>query len=175
VHTSQTGSNLDPDGAATDADRDSNPSPEQGSLDPLSTDIAVTLFGLSARLTSFSQAFSELHGVSSPSAFNVMTIIDGAGEALPPSVIAERMIVSRPTITGVVDTLVRRGQVRVLKHPGDGRRALVELTAAGRHVVQRMGRELHRVEREWMSCLSLHERETLLALLVKVQDNMPEV
>ena len=44
---------------------------------------------------------------------------------------AERMGVSRPTVSGVTDTLERRGLVERRDHAGDARRRTLALTAAG--------------------------------------------
>jgi DNA-binding MarR family transcriptional regulator len=78
-------------------------------------------------------------------------------------------------MTGVVGSLARRGLVRVLHHPTDGRRALVEITERGRALVQRMRPELHAAEKRWMSCLSPDERRFLRQLLGKLQAHAPTV
>ncbi|HET6874106.1 MAG TPA: helix-turn-helix domain-containing protein, partial [Acidimicrobiales bacterium] len=51
-------------------------------------------------------------GLPSAAAFNVLSVLGGDAEPLRPSVIAERMMVTRATITGLLDTLERRGLVR---------------------------------------------------------------
>jgi long-chain acyl-CoA synthetase len=48
------------------------------------------------------------------------------------SKLAEKLAVSRPSVTGVVDGLVARGLVRRDQTPGDRRRVDVGLTEAGR-------------------------------------------
>src|SRR2546430_1660138 len=51
-------------------------------------------------------------GLPSMAAFNVLSVLGGDPEPLRPSVIAERMMVTRATITGVLDSLESRGFVR---------------------------------------------------------------
>lgn len=141
--------------------------------DALSTELAVNLHLLSGQLQAFSDAECARHGVPSPAAFNVLTILHGAGEPLPPSQIAARMIVSRPTMTGIVASLSRRGLVRVREHPDDRRMSLIELTAEGRQIVLRMRPELHAAEKLWMSSLTRHEQLQLRDLIAKLVANPP--
>jgi DNA-binding MarR family transcriptional regulator len=141
--------------------------------DAMATELAINLFVLSGRVSAFSDALCAKHGVPSPAAFNVLTILEGAGQALPPSTIARKMIVTRPTMTGIVASLAKRRQVRVLEHPDDGRMALVALTARGRGIVLRMRPELHAAEKRWMSCLSRREQRLLRGLVAKLQANAP--
>ena len=150
-------------------------SPPVSPPDPLATEAVVALFGLSGALTTTARAFCDKHGVTSPAAFNVMTILDGEGSPLAPSVIAERMIVSRPTITGVVDSLARRGLVCVLPHPSDRRMSLVELTPAGQNLVRRMQTELHDLEARWLSGLTGTEKRLLKALAQRLIASLPPV
>src|SRR3954453_13872384 len=50
-------------------------------------------------------------GLPSMAGFNVLSVLDGDGEPLRPSVIAQRMMVTRATITGLLDSLEARGLV----------------------------------------------------------------
>src|SRR6185503_1445622 len=74
------------------------------------------------------------------------------------SALAEAEQVRRPTITRLVDSLERRGLVRRVNDPADGRIQLVEATAAGKRLLQK-GRA-RRVERlvKAMAHLSLEDR-----------------
>ena len=64
----------------------------------------------------------------SPSAREILAIIEGAGEALEPSVIAERLLITTGSMTSLLDALQRRGLIRRLPHPGDRRKLLVDIT-----------------------------------------------
>ena len=98
----------------------------------------------------------------SMAAFNVLTVVDGAGGSLQPSVIAERMMVSRATMTGVIDSLEARGLVARSTDAADGRVRTVTITRAGRAVVRRLVPRAHRFERELMSTLD-HEARVAIA------------
>src|SRR2546427_2600203 len=79
----------------------------------------------------------------SPAGGLVLGILKDAGEPCPPNYISDRLIVSRATVTGVLDTLVKRGLVRREPHPTDRGGGLVHLTKTG----SRMGRRGRRTVR----------------------------
>src|SRR5689334_21723692 len=51
-----------------------------------------------------------------PASGLVLSILAEAEEPLPPNVIADRLIISRATVTGLVDSLERRGYVERRPH-----------------------------------------------------------
>src|ERR1700694_2437414 len=67
----------------------------------------------------------------SPASGVVLGILADAESPLPPNQIAERLIISRATVTGLLDSLERRGYVRRQPHSTDRRMLLIELTDAG--------------------------------------------
>jgi DNA-binding MarR family transcriptional regulator len=105
----------------------------------------------------------------SPAGGLVLGILKDAGRPCPPNYISERLIVSRATMTGVLDTLVKRGLVRREPHPTDRRMVLVHLTKAGSRMADTVRRSVHRAEAEWMGSLSEQERARLTELLGKLQ------
>jgi DNA-binding MarR family transcriptional regulator len=105
----------------------------------------------------------------SPAGGLVLGILKDAGQPCQPNYISERLIVSRATVTGVLDTLVKRGLVRREPHPTDRRMVLVHLTTAGTRMAEKVRRTVHRGEAEWMSSLSEQERARLTELLGKLQ------
>jgi len=66
-----------------------------------------------------------------------------AGPVTPTDLAAELGIVPT-TLSAIIDRLVRKGQVRKVGHPEDGRSYVLELTPAGRRTNQRNGRRLER-------------------------------
>jgi DNA-binding MarR family transcriptional regulator len=91
---------------------------------------------------------------------------------MSPSEVGTRLIVTRATVTGVVDSLERRGYVRRTPNPGDRRSLLVELTPEGRAVVREVRTLIHRNEKEWMGPLSDDDLRAYIALLHRVQEGM---
>jgi DNA-binding MarR family transcriptional regulator len=137
----------------------------------LATECVLNLGFLNQQMEAFGQSVVRRRGIPSVAAFNVLTILHGAGESLPPSAIAERMIVSRPTMTGILGTLERRGLIRRLPHGKDRRMTLVEITAEGRSRVDQLLPELHQAEKRWIGCLTEGEQLSLLGMLAKLQAN----
>jgi DNA-binding MarR family transcriptional regulator len=108
----------------------------------------------------------------SPAGGLALGILVDAGEPCPPNYISERLIVSRATVTGVLDTLTKRGLVRREPHPTDRRMVLVHLTKAGTRMAEKVRRTVHRGEAEWMASLSEYERAQLTGLLGKLQNRL---
>jgi len=80
-------------------------------------------------------------------AMNVLTILQGAEEPLQPMVIAERLMVTRGTLTGIVGSLESRGYVVRAQHERDGRGQLVLLTKLGERTVRKLRPRMHRAEK----------------------------
>jgi DNA-binding MarR family transcriptional regulator len=108
----------------------------------------------------------------SPAGGLALGVLKDAGRPCSPNYISERLIVSRATVTGVIDTLVKRGLVRREAHPTDRRMVLVHLTKAGARVADRVRQTVHRAEVEWMGALNERERAHLVELLGKLQRHL---
>lgn len=105
----------------------------------------------------------------SPSGFNVLQALANTptGE-LEPCQLAERLLVSRPSMTGLIDTLESKGLVSRRRHPVDRRRVLVVLTGEGRHLLSSHYEEHYARLRGLFSELQRDEVELLVTLLRKV-------
>ena len=108
----------------------------------------------------------------SPAGGLVLGILKDAGAPCQPNYISDRLIVSRATVTGLLDTLAKRDLIRREQHPTDRRMVLVHLTKAGVRMADLLRRTVHEAEVGWMSSLSEHERKQLTALLGKVQRHL---
>lgn len=140
----------------------------------LATECILNLGFLYSRIETFGQAVVRAHGIPSMSAFNVLTILHGAGEPLPPSTIAERMIVTRGTMTSLLDSLERYHLVRRRPHDKDGRMLLVEIAEDGIARVDSLLPRLHQAEKRWVAPLSQTQQRTLLHILALLQAGAPE-
>jgi DNA-binding MarR family transcriptional regulator len=110
----------------------------------------------------------------SPAGGLVLGILVDAGEPRPPKYISDRLIVSRATVTGVLDSLAKRGLIRREPHPTDRRMVLVHLTKAGARMADKVRRTIHRAEAEWIGSLSEAECAQLTQLLGKVQKGLAQ-
>jgi DNA-binding MarR family transcriptional regulator len=96
---------------------------------------------------------------------------------MTPSELGERLIVTRATVTGLLDSLERTGFVHRSANPTDRRSLVVEITPAGLAVVQEVRTIVHRQEKAWMAGLSEPELRSYIAQLHRIQDSlasMPE-
>jgi DNA-binding MarR family transcriptional regulator len=91
---------------------------------------------------------------------------------MSPSELGERLIVTRATVTGLVDSLERRGFVSRSANRADRRSLVVEITPAGLTVVQELRRIVHRNEKDWLGGLSEEELSTYIGLLHRIQDKL---
>ena len=91
---------------------------------------------------------------------------------MSPSELGDRLIVTRATVTGLLDSLERRGFVRRSANPADRRSLLVEITPTGLEVIQQVRTIIHGYETAWMSVLSDAELRTYIALLHRIQDGL---
>ena len=107
--------------------------------------------------------------------FTALAVLDGAGESLTPSEIAERVLVASATMTATLDALERRGWVRRVANPADRRSVFVEITSEGRAVADQVLPGIRAVEKAMMSTLTVKERALLVDLLDKVLHRSVEV
>ncbi len=83
-------------------------------------------------------------------------------------VLAKVLGVSRPAVVSAVDTLERGGHVRRLRSEVDRRLVIIEVTPAGRRLVEKAQRSAHEFERTLTGVLTQQEQRTLARLLRKL-------
>jgi DNA-binding MarR family transcriptional regulator len=93
---------------------------------------------------------------------------------MSPSELGERLIVTRATITGLVDSLERNGFVRRSPNLSDRRGLIVEITPAGLDVVQRLRTLIHGHEKELMSAFSEAELRDYIGKLHTIQERVAD-
>jgi len=101
----------------------------------------------------------------------VLGILRDRGQ-MSPSELGSRLIVTRATVTGLLDSLERPGFIRRTPNPADRRSLLVEITPAGLDVLQELRTLVHRNEKDWMSVLSDAELRGYIELLHRIQDSV---
>jgi DNA-binding MarR family transcriptional regulator len=141
-------------------------------VEPCGTDpVAVAcVTGIVRAETAIANALNEnfrRHGLT-PAGFNVLMILEGSEGPLCPHEIGERRLVTKGTVTGVIDSLVKVGFVVRQPHPCDRRMQLIAMTEAGREALRDLLPEHRRIEEEFLGCLDDNERRTLAALLSRL-------
>jgi DNA-binding MarR family transcriptional regulator len=105
----------------------------------------------------------------SPGSALVLSILADSESPLPPNKIADRLIISRASVTGLIDSLERRGYVQRRPHLSDRRMLLVELTDTGRHVAHAFRPIVHHQQKVWLEALSEKEQQRLIDSLQQLQ------
>jgi DNA-binding MarR family transcriptional regulator len=111
----------------------------------------------------------------SATAKQALAVIEGAGEALEPSVVAERLIITTGSMTSLLDTLERRGLIVRRPHPEDRRKLLVDVTPDAIGILDDILPSFHQRERSIISsALTDAEQRRLIDLLARVQQTARE-
>ena len=141
--------------------------------DPTCTELTINLLvaaGLVlARLDRLLRPFQLTTG-----SFNVLQVIAGADGPLTPSQISERIpvAVTTATMTGVLDTLERRGLVERLAHPDDRRSVLVHLRQEGRQLLDDVVPLVLEREKQWCAGVNRSERLRLVDRLGTLESHL---
>ena len=104
-----------------------------------------------------------------PASGLVLSVLADSELPLPPNEIADRLIITRATVTGLVDSLERRGYVRRCPHQSDRRMILVEITETGRQVADAFRPIVHQHQKQWLEVLNETERQQLIDSLHRLQ------
>jgi DNA-binding MarR family transcriptional regulator len=145
--------------------------PDESAADAERTTLALLRFA--EELTAAIELHAQGRYRISAGRLAMLELLDGAPErALRPAELAERLGVTRASVTGLLDALEADGLVARRRDPSDGRGVRAALTGAGRELIGRIlpghvGR-LAAVTR----ALSTEERAQLVGLLDKVRGGL---
>ena len=93
---------------------------------------------------------------------------------MSPSQLGDRLIVARATVTGLLDSLERRGFVMRTAHPTDRRSVVVAITSDGLDVLQRLRTLVHGHEKAWLAAFTSDELAGYILLLQRIQESLSE-
>jgi DNA-binding MarR family transcriptional regulator len=105
----------------------------------------------------------------SPATGLVLSILADSETPVSPNHIADRLIISRASVTSLLDTLEKRGFVKRKPHLSDRRMLLVELTDSGRQVANQFRPIVHQHQKVWLSVLNEKELQELIETLQRLQ------
>jgi DNA-binding MarR family transcriptional regulator len=135
----------------------------------------LTLKRTSAELENFSSEYCKQVDLS-PGRLSVLMVLNSyVDRQMPLSEIGEYLVVSRPNITGLIDSLVEDGLVKRTHHPDDRRMVLAQLTQQGKEFMRRFLPFHYRVVQRAMSVLNRDEKRRLVALLDKLRVHLHTV
>jgi DNA-binding MarR family transcriptional regulator len=104
-----------------------------------------------------------------------LAILEGAGEPLSPTTIAERLIVTTATVTSLLDTLEKRGLLVRQADTSDRRKLLISITDEGRTIVDAFLPEIIALQTAVMAKLSEPQRRQLLRSLAVVREGIATI
>lgn len=145
----------------------------QPGADRLSTMCVVDLIRTAGLLAAERNSWFRRFGLTG-STFTVLMILDSAPGPLSPHELGERLLVTRGTVTGLLDTLQKLGLVNRVPHPVDRRMLLIELTDAGRDLLGRVARVHFPAQTGMVSALTDDEKRALISLLEKLEGHLVE-
>ena len=110
----------------------------------------------------------------SPATGLVLSILADSETPVSPKDIADRLIISRASVTSLLDSLEKRGFVKRQPHRSDRRMLLVELTDSGRKVANRFRPIVHQHQKIWLNALNEKEQEQLIEMLQRLQASLTD-
>lgn len=110
----------------------------------------------------------------SPATGLVLSILADSETPLSPNYLADRLIISRASVTSLLDTLEKRGYARRLPHPTDRRMIWVEPTDLGRQIAGEFRPIVHQHQNAWMGVLNEKEQDQLVEMLHRLQRSLLE-
>lgn len=112
------------------------------------------------------------HHRLSRAARQALAVLEGAGQPLAPTAIAERLIVTTASVTSLLDTLERRGLVERQPDPTDRRRLLIVITQDGKAIVDQFLPEVVALQTAALATLTEAQRRQLIKLLTTLGANL---
>jgi DNA-binding MarR family transcriptional regulator len=146
---------------------------ENPGADPTATELVINAIAVGQWLSHRLDEILRPHGITSGS-FAVLQIVAGDPEPVTPSQIVSRAIVpvTSATVTGLLDTLERRGLVERQRHPTDRRKVMVILTDDGRALLDAVNPLVVEGEKRWTAALTKAERRTTTDALGKLGEHL---
>jgi len=109
-----------------------------------------------------------------PASGLVLSMLADSAAPMSPNEIADRLIITRATVTGLVDSLERRGYALRRPHQSDRRMILVEITEKGRQVAEAFRPIVHQHQKEWFQTLNQQEQQQFLDALHRLQSALTD-
>ncbi len=144
-------------------------------IDPSAVEACLVLLRTASDVLEALETHFGRHGISQGRFAVLMTLKKAQGEPKTPAQIADNIGVTRATITGLVDGLVKDGYVDRSPHPKDRRKLNVNLTKAGNNFLTKLLPDHFRRIAGLMKSLKKKERYSLVDLLAKVEEGITEL
>ncbi|MEO0482899.1 MAG: MarR family transcriptional regulator [Planctomycetota bacterium] len=142
-------------------------------LEPTSAEAYLVLLRVASGVLAWRQRFVAEHGLTQPQFTTLMLLSCEDHGPAAPSELAERVGVTRATMTGVLDALVADGLVDRVPDPDDRRMQRISMTEAGLHRLESILPEYFGAVSRLMNGVAPDDRRRLAGLLADVGRCIP--
>lgn len=138
------------------------------SADPSAIETLMALLRVAGECLQALDSHFSAHSLSQ-GRFSVLTFLEQAGDSgLSATQLAEKSMVTRATMTGLIDALEREGLARRFPHPTDRRTNIIRITPKGSQILRSIMPDHFQAMGKIMEGLNVEQRETLRGLLTEV-------
>ncbi len=148
---------------------------EYPELDPSATEAFLHLLRTATDLLEAFGTVHASHHISRGRFVVLMLLGHCCGKPVNLADLADRAHVTRATMTGLIDTLVRDGHVKREQAAEDRRMMLVTLTKEGKSFLEGILPDYFRRIATVMSRLTEAERKSLVAVMGKIEETLPAI
>ncbi len=148
-----------------------HPGPDAPS-DPLGLELLVSIFRTAGMLRGSQEVMLRKHNITGPAWRALGMLFFHQNHAMPLHSISQMLGVTRPHVTGIIDTLEQDGLVERIAHPDDRRVTLAHLTDKGIEQLKEVNPHYNALIAELFSPFSEEEEEQLLALLFRLRQHL---
>lgn len=142
-------------------------------MSPSSVKAAVTLLKTGSDLLTGFEKMLGTYGLSQGRFLILMVMNRQPGEAASPSILAEKIGVTRATMTGLITGLVKEGLIRRSYAKADRRRQKLRLTAKGKALLEEILPDYWSRIRKLTDGLNEAEKKEMVRLLNKIAAGIP--
>ena len=149
--------------SAVAASTDTAPQPTSDSLRTHRRHLALELLATRERFMLHFRPILASHDITEQQ-WRIARALAAAGE-LAPGEIAQRCVILKPSLTGILTRMEELGWVARLSHAADQRRSVVRLTAPGKALHRKINREVEVAHSAIVAALGADEFDALHAAL----------
>jgi len=144
-------------------------------MEPSSVKAAVTLLKTGSDVLTGFEKMLKGYGLSQ-GRFLILIVMNRQPDKLTtPSILAEKIGVTRATMTGLIEGLVKDGFIKRYSHDSDRRKQNLKLTDGGRNLLENLLPDYWSRIYKLMSGLTKKEEKELTRLLRKIADQVAEL
>jgi DNA-binding MarR family transcriptional regulator len=140
--------------------------------DPLALELLISIFRTAGMLHGSQEAMLRRYNLTIQAWRTLGILFFNQDRAAPLHIISRMLGVTRPHVTGIIDTLEQDGLVERIAHPDDRRVTLAHLTDKGAERMIEVGPHYNVLVADLFNPFSEDEKEQLLVLLYRLRQHL---